>query len=70
MKTTKNDATATWPELAIGLYDQLTARNAEIAYEMDDLEVHVPSSADADAEQARWKVNGVIKVRTRDVADA
>ncbi|MEY3032531.1 MAG: hypothetical protein RLZZ622_1006, partial [Planctomycetota bacterium] len=26
-----------WPDLAIGLYDRLTGRQAEIAYEFEDL---------------------------------
>ena len=35
--------TTTWPDLAIGLYDRLTGRNAEITYEMENLKVAVPS---------------------------
>ena len=57
--------TRTWPELAIGLYDKLTGRDAEITYGFDDLELHVPSSASADAEHARWKVNGTVRISTR-----
>ncbi len=59
--------TTTWPELAIGLYDKLTGRNAEITYEFENFEVHVPASADAAATQAPWKVNGVLKIRTKDL---
>src|SRR5271165_3960493 len=33
----------TWPDLAIGLYDRLTGRGAEIEYEVHNLEVQVPS---------------------------
>ena len=62
--------TTNWPELAIGLYDQLTGRGAEIEYSMQDLEVAVPSSTGADAEAASWKVNGTLRIRTRDVAEA
>jgi hypothetical protein len=58
--------TQTWPELAIGLYDKLTGRGAEITYEFDQFEIHVPSSTAPDALQARWKVNGTLKIRTRD----
>jgi len=29
------DETTTWPDLAIGLYDRLTGRNAEIIYEFE-----------------------------------
>lgn len=58
--------TNTWPELAIGLYDQLTQRNAEISYNFENLEVAVPSSTDPNTECAPWKLNGGIRVTTRD----
>ena len=65
----KND-TKTWPELAIGLYDALTGRGAEITYQMDDLRVQVPSSTGADAEHADWKVSGTLRITTRDAQSA
>lgn len=37
--------TSTWPDLAIGLYDKLTGRGAEITYEFHNLQISVPSSA-------------------------
>lgn len=58
--------TKTWPDLAIGLYDSLTGRGAEIAYEFQDFELLIPSSASPDAAHARWRMNGLIKIRTRD----
>ena len=67
----QNSVTApTWPDLAIGLYDKLTGRGAEITYEFQNLEVSVPSSAAADAAHATWKVSGTVKIRTRDDASA
>lgn len=57
-------ATQTWPELAIGLFDHLTERNAEIAYELENFEIQVPSKVGADASHATWKVNGTLKIRT------
>lgn len=66
-ETIMND-TKTWPDLAIGLYDRLTGRSAEIAYEFENFELLVPSSASADATHAKWKMNGVLKIRTRDNA--
>lgn len=60
-----NADTKTWPELAIGLYDLLTERNAEIAYNFDNLELEVPSSTNGSAQHAQWKVNGGIRVTTR-----
>src|SRR3954463_3710421 len=41
--------TKTWPDLAIGLYDRLTGRGAEITYEVEDFELLIPSRASADA---------------------
>ena len=58
--------TNTWPELAIGLYDKLTGRGAEITYDLENLEVQVPSRAGEDATFANWKLNGTIRIRTRD----
>ncbi len=58
--------TTTWPDLAIGLYDRLTGRGAEISYEMNNLEVMVPSNASSNANHAKWTVNGTLKIRTQD----
>lgn len=60
--------TTTWPELAIELYDKLTGRGAEITYEFEQMEVWVPSGTGAGADHAHWKVNGTLKIRTRDTA--
>jgi hypothetical protein len=62
--------TKTWPDLAIGLYDRLTGRGAEIVYEFENFELMIPSSATADATHARWRMNGVIKIRTKDHAQS
>ena len=61
--------TNSWPELAIGLYDKLTGRGAQINYEFDNFEVFVPSSTDDDADAARWKMNGTLRITTQDNAD-
>lgn len=60
--------TKTWPELAIGLWDQLTGRGAEITYEFEDMYIDVPSGAHENASHARWRVNGTLKIRTQDKA--
>jgi hypothetical protein len=60
--------TRNWPELAIGLFDTLTGRGAEITYEFDNLQVHVPSSTSATPEHALWRVSGTLRVRTTDAA--
>lgn len=59
--------TNTWPELAIGLYEKLTEHNAELTYEFDHVDIGVPSSADANAAVANWHINGVVKIRARDM---
>ena len=58
--------TQTWPDLAIGLYDKLTGRGAEITYEFQGLEIAIPSSASSSAQHATWKVSGTVKIRTKD----
>lgn len=58
----------TWPELAISLYDQLTGRNAEITYDFDNVEVNVPHAVGANTQHANWKINGILKIRTRDTS--
>jgi hypothetical protein len=60
------DETTTWPDLAIGLYDRLTGRGAEIIYEFEDMEVSVPSGTGEDAEHAHWEVDGRVTITTRE----
>ncbi|WP_135302244.1 hypothetical protein [Haloarcula amylovorans] len=60
------DETTTWPELAIGLYDRLTGRNAEITYEFEEMEVDVPSKTGEDPEYAHWRIDGTLTVTTRE----
>ena len=60
--------TTSWPELAIGLYEKLTERNAEITYEFKNLRVYVPSGVGAGAKHAAWQLDGVLKIRTRDLS--
>lgn len=60
------EGTETWPELAIGLYDKLTGRGAEITYQFEDFEVSVPSKVGSGAEHAHWKMSGTLKIRTKD----
>lgn len=62
--------TRDWSELAITLYDKLTGRNAEITYEVDEMEVWVPSGVGEDASHAKWKVNGALRIRARDGVQA
>jgi hypothetical protein len=61
--------TNNWPELAAGLYEQLTGRDAEINYEFEDFQVSVPSSTSDEAKHADWKVNGKLKIYTNERSD-
>jgi hypothetical protein len=63
--------THTWPELAAGLYDALTGRNAEITYDFQDMDIHIPSATGSEqVRHAHWKLNGVLKIRTQDLNGA
>ncbi|MEC7501617.1 MAG: hypothetical protein VX970_07805 [Planctomycetota bacterium] len=57
--------TKDWPSLAAALYDKLTGKNAEISYEFSDFYLDIPSSTSSDAEHARWRLHGVLKIRTQ-----
>jgi hypothetical protein len=63
------DETTTWPELAIGLYDRLTGRGAVIEYTFEDMEVEVPSKVGEDADHAHWRVDGTVRITTRETED-
>ena len=58
--------TTTWPDLAAGLFEKLTGRGAEITYEFVNLEVYVPGSMGGGTQHAQWKLNGVVKIRTKE----
>ena len=62
------ESTNSWPELAIGLYDRLTGRNAEIQYTFDHMEVDVPGGTGAETERAPWRLNGTLRVTTQERA--
>ncbi len=61
-----SNETNTWPELAIGLYDKLTGRNAEITYEFKNMEIEVPSGTGENVQHAKWKLNGALTIHTKD----
>lgn len=59
-----------WPDLAIGLYDRLTGRKAEITYEFDNLHIRIPSDTGPNPQHAEWVLSGTLKIRTRDTGDS
>ena len=62
------EQTTNWPDLAIGLYDRLTGRNAEITYKFEDMNVKIPSGTGPNAEHAEWVLSGVVKIRTSETS--
>ncbi len=64
MEQARAQKETTWPELAEGLYSFLTGRGATIEYELEDMEVMVPRDTGKNAPQARWHLNGTIRIRT------
>ena len=59
-----------WPDLLIGLYDNLTGRLAEISYEFDNMHVKIPSGTGPGAQHAEWILHGTLKIRTRDMGSS
>jgi hypothetical protein len=65
----RTNETRTWPDLAMTLYDRLTGRGAEISYEFEDLEVDVPNKAGDDPDHAHWRMDGTLRITTRERDD-
>ena len=63
----KTSEITTWTDLAAGLYDKLTGKNAEISYEFVNFDLGVPITASSSAEIVTWKLNGLLKIRTKEV---
>lgn len=64
-----DEHTTTWPDLAIGLYDRLTGRGAEIRYEFENMRIKVPSGTGDGAQHAEWVLSGGLTITTRDGAN-
>ncbi len=62
--TNTTTETKSWPDLAIALYERLTGRGAEIAYDFRHIELQVPDKVGPDAVHTLWKLNGVLIIRT------
>lgn len=58
------------PEMIQAVYDALAARGASVECEFDNVEVLVPSGAGPNAPQARWRVNGKLRVHASDGSTA
>ena len=60
----ESNKTTQWADLAIGLFERLDERNAQINYKFDDMTVEVPEYPAEEAPSATWKVNGTISITT------
>jgi hypothetical protein len=57
---------ASWPDFAVGLYDKLTGRGAEITYEFNNFDLYIPSKLGEESDHFHWKINGILNIRTHD----
>ena len=62
--------TKNWPDLAAGLYDKLTGRNAEITYELQGVEIQVRDRVGGSATHTPWRIDGTLRIHTRERSEA
>ncbi|MDN5894580.1 MAG: hypothetical protein L0H93_11200 [Nocardioides sp.] len=55
-----------WADLGREMWSFLTGKQAEINYDFVDMSVEVPRDTGPDAPRATWKVNGMLRISTRD----
>lgn len=63
-----SDNPSSWSELVTSIYQKLTEKNAELTYEFENMEIFVPSGVGPDATHAQWKVNGILKIRAKNLS--
>ena len=66
----RTDEVLDWTDLGREMWSFLTGRQAAINYSFIDMAVEVPRDTGADAPRATWKLNGTLKVTTRDNTQA
>tara|TARA_B100000745_G_scaffold251254_1_gene173383 strand:- start:474 stop:743 length:270 start_codon:yes stop_codon:yes gene_type:complete len=59
-----NNDIGTWTQLAESLYEFLNRRGTTIEYSFLNMEVMVPKTTGSDAPQAKWNLNGSMRLRT------
>jgi hypothetical protein len=69
-ETMSNSETHNWPDLAVGLYERLTGQNAEIIYDFENMTVEIPSGTGPDVRHAPWRLNGTVRISTRNNNDS
>lgn len=53
----------TWPDLAAGLFDKLTGRNAAITYNFENFALKVPTKVGSE-QKSEWQMNGKLTITT------
>ena len=66
--TTTVESDVAWTDLGREMWSFLTGRQAAINYEFIDMAVEVPRDTGADAPRATWKLNGSVRITTKDTA--
>ncbi len=61
--STEAENAQSWPDLAIGLYDKLTGRNARINYDFKEFIIGVPKKVGSE-EKTEWTLNGQLSITT------
>lgn len=64
------DQALDWTDLGREMWSFLTGREAAINYRFIDMPVEVPRDTGASAPRAPWKLNGSLRVTTKDNAPA
>ncbi len=59
-------STTSWPDLGREMWSYLTGKQAAIDYTFVDMVVEVPRETGADSPRAVWKLNGTLRITTRD----
>ena len=55
-----------WTDLGREMWAYLTGKGAAIDYTMVDMNVYVPRDTGKDAPQARWTLDGTLRITTTD----
>ena len=59
------DQMKTWTDLGVAMFDELTSRKAHIVYGFENFQVQVPENTEPKAKQAKWVLNGTIRIHTQ-----
>lgn len=62
------DGVIDWTDLGREMWSFLTGRQAQINYHFDDMTLEIPRDTGPDAPRAVWKIDGTLRVTTRDNA--